>query len=140
MLMWLFPFSFNPTLSCPCNDQTSTQSSKVGHDRFRLIWPDWSFSRATRFQIQHISRLSLRRILNLFSEVLATPLLAVTYGPKKNFMSPLLHNSRAHFADYPYYFESPKLLSTKDLSSLPASITGRAPFSAISRPCPPAIQ
>jgi hypothetical protein len=83
MLMWLFPFSFNPTLSCPCNDQTSTQSSKVGHDRFRLIWPDWSFSRATRFQIQHISRLSLRRILNLFSEVLATPMLAVTYGPKK---------------------------------------------------------
>jgi len=83
MLMWLFPFLLNPTLSCPCNDQTSTQSSKVGHDRFRLIWPDWSFSRATRFQIQHISRLSLRRILNLFSEVLATPMLAVTYGPKK---------------------------------------------------------
>ncbi len=83
MLMWLFPFSLNPTLSCPCNDQTSTQSSKVGHDRFRLIWPDWSFSRATRFRIQNISRLSLRRILNLFSEVLATPMLAVTYGPKK---------------------------------------------------------
>ena len=83
MLMWLFPFLFNPTLSCPCNDQTSTQSSKVGHDRFRLIWPDWSLSRATQFPSTTYKSAEPPSNLETFFKVVTTPLLAVTYGHRK---------------------------------------------------------
>ena len=65
--MWLFPFSFL-ALCLPCRHLhlTCDQIPQDRQSKFKLIWPNWSFSRATHLLIQYYSSADFVSILEFF--------------------------------------------------------------------------